>query len=251
MEARHGVVGRVWIADRGMASAENLAWLRQTGRRYIIGAPKAQSAQLRRRAGRAAVAGARSARASRSSWRAGPRRARRRSCAARPTGAARSRPCTTSSASASRRRWPAWPRASSARPSGSIAAQHQPPDRPHPPAEPARRRPLPDHPAGRRLSGRLVVCTSSTTAAFDDVGRHLGRRLRAAHQHRGLERRATVEGLHPAHPGRGRLPHPQGSAATCARSGISAPIAFPPHPEERSEAERLEGWEREERSCRS
>ena len=42
MEARHGVVGRVWIADRGMASAANLAWLRQTGRRYIIGAPKAE-----------------------------------------------------------------------------------------------------------------------------------------------------------------------------------------------------------------
>jgi transposase len=42
MEARHGVMGRVWITDRGMASAENLAWLRQTGRRYIIGAPKAE-----------------------------------------------------------------------------------------------------------------------------------------------------------------------------------------------------------------
>jgi transposase len=42
MEARHGVVGRVWIADRGMASAESLAWLRQTGRRYIIGAPKSE-----------------------------------------------------------------------------------------------------------------------------------------------------------------------------------------------------------------
>jgi transposase len=42
MEARHGVVGRVWITDRGMASTENLAWLRDTGRRYIIGAPKAE-----------------------------------------------------------------------------------------------------------------------------------------------------------------------------------------------------------------
>jgi transposase len=42
MEARHGALGRVWIADRGMASAENLAWLRQTGRRYIIGAPKSE-----------------------------------------------------------------------------------------------------------------------------------------------------------------------------------------------------------------
>ncbi|MFZ0854605.1 MAG: IS1634 family transposase [Hyphomicrobiaceae bacterium] len=42
MEARHGVLGRVWIADRGMASKQNLAWLRQTGRRYIIGAPKSE-----------------------------------------------------------------------------------------------------------------------------------------------------------------------------------------------------------------
>ena len=42
MEARHGVMGRVWITDRGMASAGNLAWLRQTGRRYIIGAPKSE-----------------------------------------------------------------------------------------------------------------------------------------------------------------------------------------------------------------
>jgi len=42
MEARHGVLGRVWITDRGMASAQNLAWLRDTGRRYIIGAPKSE-----------------------------------------------------------------------------------------------------------------------------------------------------------------------------------------------------------------
>jgi transposase len=42
MEARHGVLGRVWITDRGMASAANLEWLRRTGRRYIIGAPKSE-----------------------------------------------------------------------------------------------------------------------------------------------------------------------------------------------------------------
>lgn len=42
MEARHGMMGRVWITDRGMASTENLSWLRQTGRRYIIGAPKSE-----------------------------------------------------------------------------------------------------------------------------------------------------------------------------------------------------------------
>jgi transposase len=42
METRHGTLGRVWIADRGMASKENLAWLQETGRRYIIGAPKSE-----------------------------------------------------------------------------------------------------------------------------------------------------------------------------------------------------------------
>ena len=42
MEARHGTVGRVWIMDRGMASAENIAWLRETGRRYILGMPKSE-----------------------------------------------------------------------------------------------------------------------------------------------------------------------------------------------------------------
>lgn len=42
MEARHGAVGRVWIADRGMTSAANLAWLRESQRRYIIGAPKSE-----------------------------------------------------------------------------------------------------------------------------------------------------------------------------------------------------------------
>ncbi|HXQ32099.1 MAG TPA: IS1634 family transposase [Steroidobacteraceae bacterium] len=42
MEARHGAVGRVWITDRGMASVANLAWLRDTRRRYIIGAPKSE-----------------------------------------------------------------------------------------------------------------------------------------------------------------------------------------------------------------
>lgn len=53
MEARHGTLGRVWIADRGMASKENLAWLRSSGRRYIIGAPKSE---LKRFAGALATA---------------------------------------------------------------------------------------------------------------------------------------------------------------------------------------------------
>jgi transposase len=49
MEARDGTLGRVWITDRGMASAKNLAWLRQTGRRYTIGAPKSELKNVRLR----------------------------------------------------------------------------------------------------------------------------------------------------------------------------------------------------------
>src|SRR6202047_4755980 len=42
MEARHGVLGQVWITDRGMASADNLAWLHPIGGRYILGGPKSR-----------------------------------------------------------------------------------------------------------------------------------------------------------------------------------------------------------------
>jgi transposase len=42
MEARFGLAQRIWVMDRGMTSAENLAWLRQTGRRYLIGTPKGE-----------------------------------------------------------------------------------------------------------------------------------------------------------------------------------------------------------------
>jgi transposase len=41
MERRYGRARRVWVMDRGMTSAENVAWLQQTGRNYLIGANKA------------------------------------------------------------------------------------------------------------------------------------------------------------------------------------------------------------------
>ena len=40
MEARFGIAGRVWVMDRGMTSAANIAWLQETGRRYLVGTPK-------------------------------------------------------------------------------------------------------------------------------------------------------------------------------------------------------------------
>jgi transposase len=42
MEARFGKANRVWVMDRGMVSQENVAWLNATGRRYVIGTPKAE-----------------------------------------------------------------------------------------------------------------------------------------------------------------------------------------------------------------
>jgi transposase len=42
MEARFGKAKRVWVMDRGMVSQQNVAWLNQTGRRYVIGTPKAE-----------------------------------------------------------------------------------------------------------------------------------------------------------------------------------------------------------------
>jgi len=40
MEARYGAAERIWVMDRGMVSEENINFLKQRGRRYILGAPK-------------------------------------------------------------------------------------------------------------------------------------------------------------------------------------------------------------------
>ncbi len=40
MEARYGAADRIWVMDRGMVSDENIDFLQQNGRRYIIGTPK-------------------------------------------------------------------------------------------------------------------------------------------------------------------------------------------------------------------
>lgn len=42
MERRYGKAGRVWVMDRGMTSEANLRWLREGGRRYLVGTPKSE-----------------------------------------------------------------------------------------------------------------------------------------------------------------------------------------------------------------
>jgi len=42
MEDKYGQAKRVWVFDRGIASEENLAWLRKRGAQYLVGTPKKQ-----------------------------------------------------------------------------------------------------------------------------------------------------------------------------------------------------------------
>jgi transposase len=40
IEKKYGQAGRIWVMDRGMASEDNVEFLKQGGRRYILGTPK-------------------------------------------------------------------------------------------------------------------------------------------------------------------------------------------------------------------
>lgn len=42
MEDKYGQAKRVWVMDRGIASEENLQWLRGRGAQYVVGTPKKQ-----------------------------------------------------------------------------------------------------------------------------------------------------------------------------------------------------------------
>lgn len=42
MEARYGKARRVWVMDRGMVSEDNLQWLRNGERRYVVGAARSE-----------------------------------------------------------------------------------------------------------------------------------------------------------------------------------------------------------------
>lgn len=42
MEERYGKAKRVWVMDRGMTSEANLEWLREGGRKYLVGTPRSE-----------------------------------------------------------------------------------------------------------------------------------------------------------------------------------------------------------------
>jgi transposase len=42
IESRYGAARRIWVMDRGMVSAENLAWLVEGNRKYVVGTPRSE-----------------------------------------------------------------------------------------------------------------------------------------------------------------------------------------------------------------
>ena len=48
IEAKYGGADRIWVMDRGMTSEDNLAFLKERGRRYILGTPKSRLRRLER-----------------------------------------------------------------------------------------------------------------------------------------------------------------------------------------------------------
>jgi transposase len=48
MERRYGRADRIWVGDRGMVSADNIAFLKRSGRRYIVGTPKSMLKRFER-----------------------------------------------------------------------------------------------------------------------------------------------------------------------------------------------------------
>jgi transposase len=46
MERRYGQADRIWVVDRGMVSGENIAFLKESGRRYLVGTPKSMLKQF-------------------------------------------------------------------------------------------------------------------------------------------------------------------------------------------------------------
>lgn len=48
MEKRFGLANRIWVMDRGMVSEQNVAWLQKTGRRYLLGASRAELARWKK-----------------------------------------------------------------------------------------------------------------------------------------------------------------------------------------------------------
>jgi len=105
MEARFGLAQRIWVMDRGMTSAENLAWLAQTGRRYLIRHAAQRTTQVGTARSPKPATGRACAKESRPSCARGLTARRRSCCAARWSAARKNRRCMSASHNALNRVW--------------------------------------------------------------------------------------------------------------------------------------------------
>ena len=186
----------------------------------------------RRAAQRAADAGSRSSPTSGTgrrcarAWRSSCARARTATetfvlCRSARAAARRRRRCTSASAerieagleslaapARARREAARSRRRSSGRSAGCSSATRA---RPSAIVDPTRRRP--------DRAGGPAPATGRCAPEWDDWARAQRGLLRAAHQRHRLDARGALADLHPAHRGRGRLPHPQERPVDPARSG--------------------------------
>ena len=208
MERRYGQARRIWVMDRGMASAETMAWLQGSQRRYFIGASKSELKKLAPQL------------ADRRDWCQVRDGVEAKLCAG-PDGnetfvlvrsaerRRRSWRCTPASASASKPRWSASPDGSnghavrwiaappSARSDACSDATHAPPG------------------VTRSASSTTKSCRPAcgwngrARAEWDEWSRHSEGCYVLRTNVQRLDARGVVADLHPTYRSRGRLPHPQ------------------------------------------
>jgi hypothetical protein len=174
MEKRHGKAGRIWVMDRGMVSEDNLQWLREGQRRYLVGTPKSELKKWEREL------------VDRDGWQDVRDGLEVKIC---PTGVAR--PSARASAQG---RQPL--------PGGAA-------DRPDAGAQPARRRRLPDPGQEGRQASVGPAAPLEPQGGVERVGAAHRGHLHPALQRDRLERGRAVAHLHPAQRGGGRLPDPE------------------------------------------
>ena len=101
--SRFGKVNRVWVMDRGMVSAENIAWLNATGRRYVIGTARAELKRFSQQSSLRKPIGARSAKMSKSRSAVDLMEARPSCCVVRRAAWRKRRRCMNGSPSGSKK----------------------------------------------------------------------------------------------------------------------------------------------------
>jgi hypothetical protein len=207
MERRYGPASRIWVMDRGMASAANIKWLQDSGRRYLIGTTRAVLRQFMEELSSA------------TGWQTVGEGVEVKLVAG-ADGEDRYLLCRSARRQAKEhamhQRFAARIEQGLARMAGRIAGSKGPLERAKLERQIGRLLGANGHAAQRYVVELLEdpSCAATATERFDQpavgAARRTGRGLlRVAHQSDALGRADAVAHLHPAHPGTSRFPHSQ------------------------------------------